>query len=238
MDNFWQFAASYWWLIFVFGGAIAAGAKAIAQGTARYAERRQDIQLEKYRIKHGAEQAKLQTESDAETSRAAFIEATRRLLAEHDAVDDRWLSYELDPVKVLEYPLLTDMREPTTVNFHQARRLADSLRPSAAEDIVEPAAQREYREAVHAYATALDVAEAEAKRVRQSGFGIDERNRLATAMRLLNLALDDAASPQERQQAYQRVRSEIDGLIAMPESADVRVREQIADALPPGTSEP
>jgi len=57
-------------------------------------------------------------------------------------------------------------------------------------------------------------------------------------MRLLTLALDDAASPPERQRAYQRARSEIDGLIVIPDSADANVRQRIADALPPGPTGP
>jgi len=35
------------------------------------------------------------------------------------------------------------MRESSTVTFHQAKRLADSLRPATAEDVVDADAQRE-----------------------------------------------------------------------------------------------
>lgn len=228
VESFWEFLGNYWWLAFIFGGSIAAAGRQVLKTTDKMSKRR----LERYRIrqayKHGHEAAI----GDRATERQAFVSATERLMTDHTAVDDRWLAYELDPVKLLEYPLMTDMREAVTVDFHRAKRLADSLRPAAPSDITDRETQREYREAVHAYASAFEVAEAEARRVRQGGFSTDERARIATAMKLLRLALDDAASPDERQSAYQRVRREIDGLIVLPAATDEVVTGRIAGQLP------
>ena len=102
---------------------------------------------------------------------------------------------------------MTDMRNPLTMEFHKARRRADLLRPENANDLDgDREAQLEYRDAVHDYVTAFDVAEAEAIRLRRSGFSDEDQQRIARAQNLLRLAEDDAATPQERQSAYARAR--------------------------------
>ncbi|WP_240134122.1 hypothetical protein [Actinotalea caeni] len=232
MEGFWDFASHYWWLLFVFGGPIGAAVTGIAKHLRKASERRAELKLERYRIQQQYKHGKAIEAADAETSRQAFVAATQRLMDTHDEVNRRWLAYELDAVRLLEYPLMTDMREEVTVAFHRARRLADSLRPEEAAHVTDRETQREYRDAVTAYASAFDVAEAEAKRVRQGGFSTDERARIATALKLLRLALDDAASPEERQSAYQRVRREIDGLIVLPTGATDAVEERITRELP------
>lgn len=238
MDGFWAFAGNFWWLIFVLGGPIAAVIGTVSKNANKASERRAKMRLERYRIKHGAQTAAQQVEADAVTSRETFVAATRRLVEEHDETSQRWFAYETDPVKLLEYPLMTDMREDATVAFHRAKRTADSLRPDDAEQVTDRTTQREYREAVHAYAAAFDVAEAEARRVRQSGFSTDERDSLARALRMLRLALDDAASPGERQSAYKRVQKEIDGLIVLPQATTDAVERRIAGHLPASPSSP
>ena len=75
----------------------------------------------------------------------------------------RWLDYELDIAKLLDFPLMTDMRNPLTVRFHQAKLRADLLRPAKAEDLLDDRdAAGEYLDAVENYVTAFNVAEAEA----------------------------------------------------------------------------
>ena len=51
----------------------------------------------------------------------------------HDAVNRRWLDYELDVGKLIDFPVMTDVREPLTVAFLRAKRQADGLRPEAGE---------------------------------------------------------------------------------------------------------
>ena len=61
---------------------------------------------------------------------------------------------------------------------------------------------------------AFDVAERDARRLKDSSFTEVERKRLDTAKQLLTVAIDEAATPAERQLAYRRVREELDGLIS------------------------
>ena len=115
----------------------------------------------------------------AASNQSAQWQAIARTVKEQDRTDTRWLEYELDIAKVLDFPLMTDMRDPLTVRFHQAKLRADLLRPAKAEDLLDDReAAREYLDAVENYATAFNVAEAEAIRRRRTGFSDAEQQRL------------------------------------------------------------
>ena len=165
-------------------------------------------------------------------SDAAQRRAVERTIEEHDRTDTRWLDYELDVAKLLDYPLMTDMRDPVTERFHRAKLRADFLRPADTVDLVSDRdSAREYRDAVQEYVTAFDIAEAEAIRRRRSEFGDDEQERLSRAQRLLRVASDSAATTQERERAYQLARRELDGLIVLPERARVALERGISGEL-------
>ncbi|MBO0865691.1 MAG: hypothetical protein J2P16_11540, partial [Mycobacterium sp.] len=142
------------------------------------------------------------------------------------------LEYEIDLAKLLDFPLMTDMRNPLTIAFHKAKRHADLLRPDRPEDLVgDRSAQLDYRDAVHEYISAFEIAEAEAIRRRRSDFSADQQQRLARAQNLLQLAQDEAASPQERQSAYARASRELDGLIVLPAAARASIERRIAGQI-------
>ncbi|WP_051158998.1 hypothetical protein [Tsukamurella sp. 1534] len=214
----------YWWLIFVFGGSASAAVKGVSAWNERRAARR----LEKYRIKQETKVAIAQAQGMGRIDAAAVQKELERAVAEHDAVDERWFGYETDLATILDFPMMIDMREPLTVDFHKAKRRADLLRPHTPDalDGVD-----DYRAAVHAYAAAFDVAEQEAKRRRRGDFDPMEQERLARAQRLLAVALDGAATGAERQQAYQRARRELEGLIDLPKPATVALERQVRAAL-------
>jgi hypothetical protein len=78
------------------------------------------------------------------------------------------------------------------------------------------------------------VAEREARRIRDSKFTGPERERLATARKLLKIAENDAATPAERQAAYKRARRELDGLIVLPDVTVAALEERMAPGLDTG----
>ena len=82
------------------------------------------------------------------------------------------------------------------------------------------------------YEVAFDLAEREARRIRDSSFTAEERKRLSTAQQLLSVAVDQAATPAERQLAYRRVRDELDGLLAVSDEAITILEERVALELP------
>lgn len=209
VESLLHFAGNFWWLIFPLGGVIGGAAKAVAAANERRAERR----LERYRIKQQTKVAVAEARGRAKVDDAALRRDTDKLLAQHESTDARWLDYEMDVAKLLDFPMMTDMREPLTVAFHKARSRADLLRPVG--DVDRDAAL-DYRDAVHEYVTAFDVAEAEAVRRRRSDFSAEGQERIERAQRLLRLASDSAATPDERQNAYTRAQRELDGLIVLP----------------------
>lgn len=221
MDGeFWQFIGSYWWLVFPLGGLIGGWLK----GAQKWDESRRRDKIEMYRLKHGAQIEAVQ----AEEVRQSEVD---RVLAEHDEVNRRWLDYELDVAKLIDFPLMTDMREHVTVDFHRAKRDADGFRPDDPEELRDPRLLRQYREAVRSYQVAFDIAEREAKRRLTSDFTEQERLSLGRAKKLIALADDAGATQAERQVAYRRALRELEGLIALPDAATSALEQRIAGAI-------
>jgi hypothetical protein len=163
---------------------------------------------------------------------AAQWRAITRAVKEHDRTDICWLDYELDIAKLLDFPLMTDMRNPLTEQFHRAKLRADLLRPAKAEDFLEDGdAAHQYLDAVENYVTAFRVAETEAIRRRRNDFSREEQQRLARSQSMLRVAADAGATPQEREQAYGLARRELDGLIVLPERARAAIERGIAGEL-------
>ena len=165
-------------------------------------------------------------------NQAAQWRSVRRVLDEHGRTDARWLEYELDIAKLLDFPLMTDMRDANTIAFHKAKLRADFLRPVKAEDLLddrEGAAQ--YMAAVEDYVTAFNAAEAEAIRRRRNDFSRADQQRIARAQSLLRVAADPAAAAHERQRAYDLARNELDGLLVLPSATQANLERGISGEL-------
>jgi len=228
VDSVLHFAGNFWWLIFPLGGVIGGGVRAVAAANDRRAERR----LERYRIKQQTKIAVAEASGRGKVDEAAARRELTKVGAQHDRVDERWLDYEMDVAKLLDFPMMTDMRQPLTVAFHKARSRADLLRPATTDDLLgDRAAQLDYRDAVHDYASAFDVAEAEAIRRRRSDFSQDGQDRLERAQHLLRVASDEAATPHERQNAYAKARHELDGLMVLPAVTRAGIERRIAGEI-------
>jgi hypothetical protein len=223
-----HFAANFWWLVFPLGGAIGGGLRAIAAAS----ERRADRRLERYRLKQQAKIAVAEASGRTRNNDESYRRELVKLIAAHDRTDARWLEYEVDIAKLLDFPMMTDMRAPLTIAFHKAKRHADLLRPERPDDLGgDRDAQLEYRNAVHEYVSAFEIAEAEATRRRRSDFSEDEQQRLARAQHLLDLAQDEAATREERQNAYARASKELDGLIVLPAPTRAGIERRIAGQI-------
>jgi hypothetical protein len=116
VDSLLHFAGNFWWLIFPFGGMIGGAVKAVTAANERRAERR----LERYRIKQQAKIAMAQASGRARSNEAAYKREMTKVIDRHNRTDARWLDYEIDIAKLLDFPLMTDMRDPLTIAFHKA----------------------------------------------------------------------------------------------------------------------
>ena len=223
-----EFAGHFWWLVFPFMGAIGGAVRAVAAANERRAQRR----LERYRIKQETKIALAEASGRARTNEDGHRREMTKVLERHDRTDARWLDYEMDIAKLLDFPLMTDMRDPLTIAFHKAKSHADWLRPDSIDDILgNRNAQLDYRDAVSEYVTAFDIAESEAIRRRRSDFSAEAQERLVRAQHLLQLAADGGATPQERQNAYARARKELDGLIVLPATTRASIERKVAGEI-------
>jgi hypothetical protein len=187
------------------------------------------------RVEESSESDGTRMPDDATASpanQAAQWRSIRRVIEEHGRTDKRWLEYELDFAKLLDFPLMTNMRDPLTVGFHKAKLRADFLRPVNAEDLLDDRdAAAQYQAAVEDYVTAFNVAEAEAIRRRRNDFSPDDQQRIARAQRLLRVASDSAAAQQERQNAYDLAGKELDGVIVLPSTTQASIERGISGQL-------
>ena len=127
---------------------------------------------------------------------------------------------------------MTDMRNPLTMEFHKARRRADLLRPENANDLDgDRDAQLEYRDAVHDYMTPSKSPNPK----RSASVAAASRTRTSSGSRgprtCSRLAEDDAATPQERQSAYARARTELDGILVLPAATRASIERRIAGEI-------
>ncbi|MFE5408112.1 hypothetical protein [Microbacterium sp. NPDC056569] len=235
MDQFWAFAGDYWWLVFPLMGVIGWIGSAWERGARMRHKRRLEVMHAKAELKAAQAAARGKAvpaaalppitaataiaPQGASASRETQVTQLDRLFATHDAVTARWLEYELDVAKIIAFPAMSDGRQPLTAAFLRAKRIADGLRPASAKARLSKEQLAEYRNAVADFEVAFDVAERDARRLRDSTFTEDERKRLDTAKKLLTVAVDEAATPAERQLAYRRVREELDGLISISDEA-------------------
>ena len=155
-----------------------------------------------------------------------------KLMGEHDSIRKQWASYELDLAKIIDLPLMHDMREPATVALHSALKLAKSLEPESASKMAGlPFNESPYAKAVHNLDIAFTRAQQEAKRVAWSRFTPAERKSLNLAKGLLALAMDTSAATSERQIAYKRVIKELQGLVVIPDAAILELEASRSLAL-------
>jgi hypothetical protein len=170
--------------------------------------------------------------ANATNDQATHWRTVTRIIEQHTRTDTRWLDYELDAAKLLDFPLMTDMTNPLVMRFHKAKLRADLLRPDRAEELLDDwSSAGDYLAAVEDYVTAFHAAEAEAFRVRRGEFSREAQQRIARAQSLLRVAGDSTATPPERSQAYELAGQELDGLIALPEATRLSLERGIAGEL-------
>jgi hypothetical protein len=254
VEQFWEFARDFWWLVLPLMGVLGMVGNAWERGVRLRHKRRLEVMHAKAELKAAQAAARgkavpaaslppitapTATGASAQGgagSRETQVTQLERLFATHDAVTARWLEYELDVAKIIAFPAMSDGRQPLTAAFLRAKRIADGLRPASAKARLSKEQLAEYRNAVADFEVAFDVAERDARRLRDSTFTEDERKRLDTAKKLLTVAIDEAATPAERQLAYRRVREELDGLISISDEAIEVLENKVMLELGPVTT--
>jgi hypothetical protein len=180
----------------------------------------------------GGQQDAPVTAAPRATDQATQWRTITRTAEQHVRTEARWLDYELDAAKLLDFPLMTDLSAPQVMAFHKAKLRADLLRPVRAEDLLDDRqSAADYLAAVQDYVTTFNAAEAEAIRLRRNDFTREAQQRIARAQSLLRVAADPSATAQERAQSLTLADVELDGLIVLPESTRAGLERGIAGEL-------
>ena len=208
---------------------IGAGIRAVAAANERRAERR----LERYRIKQQTKIAVAEAQGRGKLDEAASRRELTKLLAQHDRTDARWLDYEVDVAKLLDFPMMTDMRQPLTVAFHKSRSRADLLRPATDRRRHRRPrdAMLDYRDAVHDYAAAFDVAEAEAIRSRRSDFSTEGQQRSNARSCCCGWPPTSRRHRRSAGAPTPGRSTELDGLIVLPAITSASIERRIAGEI-------
>jgi hypothetical protein len=109
------------------------------------------------RQRHAAQELANDTGADASLFRAmplSNLYSFRAISTRHDAMKKRWLAYELEPQRQLDYPAMTDVTFPPTAAMVKAMRAAEEARKQGDTDA--------YEAAVETFSLALAAAEAAA----------------------------------------------------------------------------
>lgn len=184
------------------------------------------------RVEQGDAETNASLPAGHATDQATQWRTITRTIEQHDSTQARWLDYELDAAKLLDFPLMTDLSAPPVMAFHKAKLRADLLRPVRAEDLLDDrVSAADYLAAVQDYVTTFNAAEGEAIRLRRNDFTREAQQRIARAQSLLRVAADPSATSQERAQSLTLADVELDGLIVLPESTRAGLERGIASEL-------
>jgi carbonic anhydrase/acetyltransferase-like protein (isoleucine patch superfamily) len=130
--------------------------------------------------------------------------------------------YQHDIVKIIKYPLMVDTTDPFTSKMMMLFNKAQRLRNFSD--------NKQFGETVDALEEAFLAAESNALRLSTSKLSEDEQRRTTKAKDLLSIAMDDAASENEKQVAFKQGLKQLEGIILIPEHAveTFRVKAGIA----------
>lgn len=164
------------------------------------------------------------TKSDIVVSPQGASRAWLPFLSSLDAIKEQLMDWEMDILRVVQYPSLFDLGIASTRDFHESLNYAEKLKPSVndAFDLEHP-----FLKALSSVEASWKYAQSDALRAGITKFTTDERKRVERALGLLRIALDVSGSPSERQVSYKRALKELEGLIHVPENSVKMVESMV-----------
>lgn len=132
-----------------------------------------------------------------------------------EEVVENWMSYELDPVKYLAFPLITDATDATTAAFlgsmdKAKRAMLEAANPAKFQGAVNLGKLESLVEAVE---SDFRAAEYNAKKKGLSYLSADERKTVKKASSMAAIMKDEAASPNEKRLAFEQVNKVLEGVL-------------------------
>lgn len=127
-----------------------------------------------------------------------------------ERIESEWFETQSDIVQILKFPLFADISDPVVQSFYTKLGIAKSLSRQTLDS--------DFITAVSNVDTAWNALIYEAQRVKLSKFDDGERKKILMATNLMNIALNSASTPSERQSAYRKAIEQLEGLVVLPES--------------------
>lgn len=136
-----------------------------------------------------------------------------------EEVESGYANYEKDIVKLIKYPVMTDLTDKYTASFHsllrKTRRAAENEEKDA------------YNELIDSLDDAFFAAESNARRIATSMFSDEDKSKVTDAGQMLAMALDEKASETEKKNAYKGAMRNLEGRVSVPEVAISSLIEKI-----------
>lgn len=136
-----------------------------------------------------------------------------------DDIEQKYAVYERDIVKLIKYPMMTDLTNPYTAAFHSVLRKTQRLYVEGD--------MKAYKDSLETLEDAFHVAESNARKISLSQLHPDDRAKVTDARQMLAIALDEAASETEKKNAFKGAMRNLEGIVAVPETAVATLRQQI-----------
>lgn len=136
-----------------------------------------------------------------------------------DAIEQKYAEYAKDIVKIIKYPIMADLTDAYTAAFHSALRKTQRF--------FDEGEMSTYKESLDTLEDAFHVAESNARKISLSQLMPDERSKVTDARQMLAVALDGASSETEKKNAFKGAMRNLEGIVAVPESALTSLRQQI-----------
>lgn len=128
-------------------------------------------------------------------------------------------TYEKDIVKLIKYPVMTDLTDTHTAAFHSLLR---KVRRS-----VEKEDQKAYDELIDSLDDAFFAAESNARKIATSMFSDEDKSKVSDARQMIAMALDEGASETEKKNAYKGAMRNLEGRVSLPEVTIMNLMEKI-----------
>jgi hypothetical protein len=122
----------------------------------------------------------------------------------------------MDLAKQIDYPMMTDVTEPTVGKYvREMRQAQEQERALAAKPLLADAER--FSNSVTCLKISYEAAVRKAERVRWSSFSVAEQRRLKDARIALDVIQDSSTTTEQRNAQYKRISKLLDGLIVLTE---------------------
>lgn len=134
-------------------------------------------------------------------------------------IEESYGTYEKDIVKLIKYPVMSDLTDEYTSKFHSTLRKVRRF--------VEKVDEKGYESLIDTLEDAFFAAESNARKISLSLFSDEDRAKVSDARQMIAMALDEGASETEKKNAYKGAMRNLEGKVSLPDATIFSLLEKI-----------